>query len=175
MRLVSRSVLGVTTAAALIGGGFAVAAATPSTSGANASLATCSSIRTTLGGSQGAAGSTYQNIRFTNTGSTSCTLIGHPGVAYVNAHKILVGWPAAPFTTARKGATPDVVVAPGQAVAATMRIPDYGNFAPMDCIRYNAHLIRVSYAGNVTFLPWNQTECTSKYARSSIGQVHVPH
>jgi hypothetical protein len=174
MRLVSRTVLGVAAAATLIGGGFAVAVAAPSHSIAKASPATCTSIRTTLGGQQGSAGSIYQNIRFTNTGSTGCRLNGHPGVAYVNAHKILVGWPAAPFMTGHRGATPSVVIPPGQSAAATMRIPDYGNFAPMDCIRFNAHLIRVSFAGEVTFLPWDQTECTSKYARSYIGQVYTP-
>lgn len=176
MRFVSRTVLGVAAAAALIGSGFAVAVATPSHSGAKASpAATCTSIRTTLGGSQGSAGSVYQNIRFTNTGSTGCTLTGHPGVAYVNAHKHLVGWPAAPFQVARKGATPGVFIPPGKAVAATMRIPDYGNFLAMDCVHFNAHLIRVSFAGKTTFLPWDETECTSKYARSYISQVHPPH
>ncbi len=47
-----------------------------------------------------------------------------------------------------------------------MRIPDYGNFPPMDCIESNAHQIRVMFAGHTTYLPWDQTECTSKYARS---------
>jgi hypothetical protein len=168
MRLVSRTLLGVATATTLIGGGFAVAVATPSHLGSQVSPATCTSIRTTLGGQQGSAGSVYQNIRFTNTGSTSCRLAGHPGVAYVNAHHHLVGWPAQPFQT--KGA-PSVVVPPGGAVAATMRIPDYGNFLAMDCVKFNAHQIRVSFAGKTTFLPWDQTECTSKYARSYIGQV----
>jgi Protein of unknown function (DUF4232) len=173
MRLVSRTLLGVAVAATLIGGGFAVAVAAPTHGSASAGQATCTSIRTTLGGQQGSAGSVYQNIRFTNTGSTACQLAGHPGVAYVNAHKVLVGWPAAPFTTARKGVAPSVVIPPGQSAAATMRIPDYANFSPMDCIHFNAHLIRVSFAGKTTFLPWDQTECTSKYARSYIGQVHA--
>lgn len=175
MRLASRTLLGVATAATLIGGGFAVAVAAPSHGGTKATPATCTSIRTTLGGQQGSAGSVYQNIRFTNTGSVGCRLTGHPAVEYVNAHHHLVGWPAAAFQTARKGATPSVVVPPGGAVAATLRIPDYGNFPAMDCIRFNAHQIRVSFAGEITYLPWDQTECTSRYARSYIGQVYAPH
>lgn len=169
MRFVSRTVLGVVAAATLIVAGFAVAVATPSHSGAKASPAACTSIRTTLGGQQGGAGSVYQNIRFTNTGSVGCVLAGHPAVSFNNAHKHLLGWPAQPFQT--KSAGPSVVVPPGGAVAATLRIPDYANFLPMDCVRFNAHLIRVSFAGRTTLLPWDQTECTSKYARSYIGQV----
>ncbi len=171
MRLISRSVLGLATAATLVGGGFAVATATPSNGHAKATPAACTSIRTTLGGQQGSAGSVYQNIRFTNTGSTACQLTGHPGVAYVNAHRHLLGWPAQPFQTKT---APSVVVPPGQAVAATLRIPDYGNFLAMDCVKFNANQIRVAFAGRITYLPWNQTECTSKYARSYIGQVKAP-
>jgi hypothetical protein len=36
-----------------------------------------------LGGSQGAAGTSYQVIVLTNTGSASCTLYGYPGVSFV--------------------------------------------------------------------------------------------
>jgi hypothetical protein len=179
MRLFTRTLLGAATATALVGGGFAVAVATPA-SGHGASPATCTTIRTTLGGSQGGAGSMYQNIRFTNTGSVGCRLSGHPNVAYVNAHHHLVGWPAAPYMTAHQAghgstgtdASPSVVVPPGGAVAATMRIPDYANFPAMDCIKFNAHQIRVMFAGHTTYLKWDETECTSKYARSYIGQVH---
>lgn len=173
MRLVPRTSLGMATAATLIGGGFAVAAATPS-HGVKASPATCTSIRITLGCSQGTAGSLDQNIRFTNTGSVGCRLSGHPGVAFVNAHRVLVGWHLAPFTTARKGARPHVVIPPGKEAAATMRIPDYANFAPMDCIRDNAHLIRGVLRREDRVAALGPHRVHLEYARSYIGQVTVP-
>src|ERR1700751_350774 len=38
-------------------------------------------LKATLANTQGAAGSTYMNIDFTNTGSVACTLFGYPGVS----------------------------------------------------------------------------------------------
>src|SRR5690242_8428019 len=66
-------------------GSSAPAAAPPAAVPAAGSTATCrtSGLRVRLGSRQGTAGSFYAPLVFTNTGSTSCTLRGYPGVAYV--------------------------------------------------------------------------------------------
>jgi hypothetical protein len=45
-------------------------------------------------GGQGAAGTAYLRYRFTNTGSTACTMIGYPGVAILDRLGRVVQHPA---------------------------------------------------------------------------------
>ncbi len=63
-----------------------------------------------LGNTDGAMGSWYTPLVFTNTGSTTCTLDGHPGVSFVDATGTQIG-PSAERTDAT---TPTVAFAPGE-------------------------------------------------------------
>ena len=65
-----------------------------------------------LAGSQGAAGTAYITYELTNTGSSSCSMIGYPGVSVLSARGAIVQHPAT------RGANPPVpvrrvVLAPG--------------------------------------------------------------
>ncbi|MCK9897604.1 DUF4232 domain-containing protein [Frankia sp. AgB32] len=66
---------------------------------------------------EGAAGSTYEKLVLTNTGSTSCLLRGFPGVSYVDEAGRQVG--AAATRTGATGAA--VRLAPGGSATATLR------------------------------------------------------
>jgi hypothetical protein len=70
-----------------------------------------------VGQSQGAAGSLIIPLMFQNTGTTTCTLQGYPGVSIVGANGVQLGAAAA-----RTGqATPLVSLTPGQSTAAIFR------------------------------------------------------
>ena len=71
----------------------------------------------TLGDTDGAMGSRFTPLIFTNTGSTTCTLDGHPGVSFVDATGTQIG-PSAERTDAT---TPTVALAPGEQANALMQ------------------------------------------------------
>ncbi|HXF03244.1 MAG TPA: DUF4232 domain-containing protein, partial [Arthrobacter sp.] len=81
------------------------------------------SIETEPGG--GAAGSVYRTLVVTNTGDSSCTLAGYPGVSYVDAKGKQVGAPADRDSEAK---TVTVTVAPGGTAAAQLRQTNAQNY-----------------------------------------------
>jgi hypothetical protein len=71
-----------------------------------------------VGQGQGAAGTDYYPLIFTNTGAASCTLQGYPGVSFVDGagHQVA-------FAAVRMGGQgPVVTVATGQAATSTARV-----------------------------------------------------
>jgi Protein of unknown function (DUF4232) len=109
-------------------------AASPVATPAVAGAAACptSVLQVKLGLGQGYAGGTYQVIDFTNTGSTSCTLLGYPGVSLVSG--------PAPYTqiglaAKRSTTTPvrQITLAPGATANALLQIVDALNFPASSC------------------------------------------
>jgi hypothetical protein len=87
----------------------------------------------------GAAGSVYQQLILTNSGTGPCLLKGYAGVSLTaDANGEPIGAPAT-----RDETTPatDVLLAPGQAGAATLRYTQAGNYT--DCTRIPAAGLRV--------------------------------
>ena len=88
-------------------------------------------LRADVGQSQGAAGSTYQVITFTNLNNAPCTLYGYPGVSLANGTPVTQVGAAADrdHTT-----SPALVTLQPQGVASvTLRIVDAGNFPASTC------------------------------------------
>lgn len=80
-----------------------------------------------LGGSQGAAGSVYYPLVLRNTGTSTCTLYGYPGVSFVAPGSgQQVGAPA----DRRPGTVQTISLAPGQSAQATLAVTDAANFPP---------------------------------------------
>lgn len=149
------------------GSPHAVASPTPSgagsTSGGSAGLAGCATgdLKVTTGNPEGAAGSTYLSIRFTNTSSASCTLYGYPGVSL-----------AAGSPTAQVGAAADrqvtapasvVTLEPGQTGSALLRIVQALNYPTATCSPTATAYLRI-YPPNETqsvLLPFKAMGCTS--------------
>ena len=145
----------------------AVASPTPSgagsTSGGSAGLAGCATgdLKVSTGNPEGAAGSTYLSIRFTNTSSASCTLYGYPGVSL-----------AAGSPTAQVGAAADrqvtapasvVTLGPGQTGSALLRIVQALNYPTATCSPTATAYLRI-YPPNETqsvLLPFKAMGCTS--------------
>ncbi len=73
--------------------------AAPASSGT--SQCTTADLRLTVGASNGAAGTIYYPLDFTNASSSACTIYGYPGVAFVSSPGgSQVGAPAARSSTA---------------------------------------------------------------------------
>ncbi|NEN06432.1 DUF4232 domain-containing protein [Diaminobutyricibacter tongyongensis] len=96
---------------------------------ATAGTGTCgvSTLTITLGETEGAAGSRYVPIIFTNKGSVGCTLTGYPAVSFVgNGNGTPIGPPADNDPT-----TPPAqqLVSPGSSVTAQLRVAVAQNFS----------------------------------------------
>jgi hypothetical protein len=87
-------------------------------------------LRTTVAHTEGAAGSQYVTLRFTNVGKKTCTVFGHPGVSlYKGKDRHQVG------LTAKRAhdAMPVVKLKKGQHADATLRIVNALNFPSSTC------------------------------------------
>jgi hypothetical protein len=110
--------------------------------------------------SQGAAGSVYQVLDFTNISNVSCTLYGYPGVSLAGGQPVTqVGLAAGEDpTTPRKLLT----LAPGQVANALLRIVDALNFPASKCGPVKTQWLQV-YPPNQTtpiFLSYKTTGCS---------------
>ncbi|WP_260212659.1 MULTISPECIES: DUF4232 domain-containing protein [unclassified Curtobacterium] len=82
-------------------------------------------------GSGGAAGSVIVHLALQNTGSTTCTLQGWPGVSFVgggNGSQI-----GAAATQEKNSPHPTVTLAAGQTAVAPLKIVQAGNYSKADC------------------------------------------
>jgi hypothetical protein len=110
--------------------------------------------------SQGAAGSVYQVLDFTNISNVTCTLYGYPGVSLAGGQPVAqVGLAASEDpTTPRKLVT----LAPGQVANALLRIVDALNFPASKCGPVKTQWIQV-YPPNQTtpiYLAYKTTGCS---------------
>jgi len=124
-----------------------------------------------LGLSQGAAGSVYQVLDFTNISNVSCTLYGYPGVSLAGGHPVTQVGQAADEdpTTPRKLVT----LAPGQAANALLRIVDALNFPASKCGPVTTQWIQV-YPPNQTtpiYLAYKTTACSKPVKILTISVV----
>ena len=110
---------------------------------------------------EGAAGSVYQNIDLTNTGSTGCTLYGYPGVSLGTGMPFAqVGAAAARSTTA---APAIVTLAPGQTANALLRITQALNYPTARCAPTKTTYLQIFPPSETTaiYLSFKSTGCTS--------------
>jgi hypothetical protein len=106
-----------------------------------------SDLNVSLGPSNGAAGSVYQTIVFTNRSGATCTLYGYPGVSLVSAP---------PYTqiglAAQRGSTTPVkliTLASGATASAVLQVVDALNFGTATCSPTKAAFLRI-YPPNQT-------------------------
>lgn len=133
-----------------------------STANPQAAGSECSSsnLRVAKGASQGAAGSSYQVITFTNLGSAPCTLYGYPGVSLVAGNPLAQVGAAA---DRQSGETPTVVTLQPQGVASdTLRIVDAQNFPSSKCGTVATTSIKIYPPGQTAplYLNLSSTGCS---------------
>jgi hypothetical protein len=88
----------------------------------------------------GAAGSVFYNLEFTNLSGRSCSLTGYPGVSAVGLGGAQLG-SAASRDRSRKPRT--VTLKSGATATAVLRIVDAGNFSSTACREVTAAGLRV--------------------------------
>ena len=121
----------------------------------------------------GAAGSSYYQLKFTNLSGHTCTMIGYPGVSGVNLANAQLGSAASRSTTSHHSLT----LANGATVSAQLRIGDAGNFQSSACHMTTAAGLRV-YAPNQSvakIIPFPFSACAkSGPIYLSVGPVTKP-
>lgn len=88
----------------------------------------------------GAAGTAYEALVFTNTGSRTCTLYGFPGVSYVTGDQ---GTQVNDPFVRENGTKKTVSLKPGAAGHATIGIPNYQNYPAATCKAIDVRGFRV--------------------------------
>jgi len=152
------------------GSGAGTAAGTPGAAGAPAPCPT-RSLGLKLGPSQGAAGSVYQVLDFTNISSVSCTLYGYPGVSLAGGQPV-----AQVGLAADENPTPPrelVTLAPGRVANALVRIVDALNYPASKCGPVKTQWIQV-YPPNQTtpiFLAYQTTACSKQVRTLTVSVV----
>ena len=99
------------------------------------------------GQGNGAAGSSYYPVQFTNTSAGPCTLYGYPGVSFVTG----TGGSQIGAAATRNSAMAKqlIILAVGQTVHAELQVADAQNYPAADCRLVTAHWLKV-YPPNQT-------------------------
>jgi hypothetical protein len=127
-----------------------------------------------VGISQGAAGSVYQVIDFTNIGNAACTLYGYPGVSLATGKPVTQVGQAA---TRSPVAGPTLVtLKPGQTGNALLRITQALNYPTATCSPKATAYLQI-YPPNQTtpiYLAYSATGCASTSVKLlTIGVVQA--
>jgi hypothetical protein len=102
------------------------------------------------------------NIDFTNTGSTTCTLYGYPGVAIGSGTPFSQVGASATRSTAASATV--VTLSPGQTANALLRVVQAMNYSAGTCSQKATTSLQI-YPPNQTtaiYLPYSSTGCASK-------------
>lgn len=129
-----------------------------------------SGLKVATGPRQGAAGSVYVALEFTNTSGTTCTLYGYPGVALAASNRAQIGAPAT-----RDGSKPKqlITLKPGATGSATLRIPQAMNYPAAKCGPVQAAYLQI-YPPNQTAhvdIPYQTLGCSKQLTVLTIGTV----
>ena len=126
-----------------------------------------------IGAGNGAAGSIYEPLRFTNNAASACTLDGYPGVSFVTEGSgDQVGAPASrnPQHPAKT-----VTLAPGASAEAVLQVVDHGNYGPDQCKATGVSGLRVYPPGNkdAAYVAFDTaaTACSTNVAQLTVEAV----
>jgi Protein of unknown function (DUF4232) len=106
-----------------------------------------SALKSALGTGNGAAGSTYYPLEFTNVSGSACTLFGYPGVSFATGPGgSLIGRPA---TRNPAVASTLITIPAGSTAHATLQVTDALNYPRSRCHMVTAHWLKI-YPPNQT-------------------------
>jgi hypothetical protein len=100
-----------------------------------------SALKASVGSGNGAAGSTYYPLEFTNASSAACTLFGYPGVSFVTG----TGGSQIGTAASRNPAVGSqlITLAPGSTAHATLQVVDAMNYPNAECHLVTAHTMKI--------------------------------
>lgn len=134
-----------------------------SSSPAQTEAANClsSDLQAKLGQAQGAAGTYYQVVVFTNTTNAACTLYGYPGVSFVTG----VGGHVIGAPATRNTAIGDVLVTlqPGAEASTLVGVEDVGALPPSKCNAGKADWLQIYPPGDTgaLYVQYSAQVCTN--------------
>ena len=172
-RTVTISASAAASAVASVSPAASAPAPAPSSPAAPAGPGPCATrdLQVRLGLSQGAAGSIYQVLDFTNIGTSPCTLYGYPGVSLAG------GTPVKQIGLAAKEdpSTPRklVTLVPGAEGNALLRLVQAGFFPPAKCAPVNSKYLQI-YPPNQTtpvYLSYKAQTCSKPIQQLTISVV----
>lgn len=118
-------------------------------------------LKATVGVAQGAAGSVYQVIDFTNIGTASCSLYGYPGIALAGGSPVTqIGMAASRSPQAGPAL---VTLAPGAVANTLLRITQAQNYPTSKCSPVASTYLQI-YPPNQTtpiYLGYKSTGCSA--------------
>ena len=136
----------------------------------NTSNCVAAELSVSLGGTQGAAGSTVLPIEFSNIGNRTCTLDGYPGVSYLSSP----GGTQVGQAAVRSGSEANpVVLTPGASAESLVKATVVQNYSTEKCLPSSVSGIDV-YSPNTTevvYLAYPTTGCST--TDPSITQLAV--
>ena len=141
----------------------AAASATPSSTAAAGGAPACAtrSLKATVGIAQGAAGSVYQVIDFTNISGSPCTLFGYPGLALAGGTPVTQIGAAAARSTGSSAKL--VTLAAGKTANALLQITQAENYSASRCVPKASTYLQI-YPPNQTtpiYLAYKSTGCSA--------------
>jgi len=128
-----------------------------------------SSLKLSVGQSNGAAGSIYYPLEFTNVSQATCTLYGYPGVSFVaRPHGGLIGKPAQRNPTFPKEL---VSLAPNATAHASLQVVVAQNYPPNECKAVVADWLQVYPPGSYVplYVKFTATTCLGHIPGSILG------
>jgi len=134
------------------------------------------SLKLSIGQSDGAAGTIFYPLIFTNEGKTACSVSGVPDVQPVtgslaNVAHILVGPRATVRDLSSQGYGELFRLASGASASAAFGVVETGNFTPSQCVAAKFESLSVGFLGSGTWwVPLASTTCT-KLASTNISGV----
>jgi uncharacterized protein DUF4232 len=141
-------------------GSASSAAVNPNTPAGPPGCAT-TDLKATVGVAQGAAGSVYQVIDFTNIGSSTCSLYGYPGVALAGGTPVTQVGAAASRSTSTAPSL--VTLAAGSTANALVRITVAQNYPTSTCKPVATTYLQI-YPPNQTtpiYVAYKSTGCSA--------------
>ena len=114
-----------------------------------------------LGAGNGAAGSTFIPIVFTNTTGSSCSMFGYPGVSFVTGQGGSQIGSAAMRDSTQPART--IVLAAGGVAHATLRVVQALNFTPAACKPVTANTLKIFPPGQTDplYIAFTAMTCAS--------------
>jgi hypothetical protein len=137
------------------------AAVNPNTASGGAPGCATRDLKATVGIAQGAAGSVYQVIDFTNIGTASCSLYGYPGIALAGGSPVTqIGMAASRSPQAGPAL---VTLKPGDVANTLLRITQAQNYPTSKCSPMASTYLQI-YPPNQTtpiYLGYKSTGCSA--------------
>jgi hypothetical protein len=124
---------------------------------------TTAALKVSVGSSQGAAGTIYYSIDFTNVSGSGCVVQGYPGVSLVSHGSNAGSQIGADGKRTSATAVRLVTLAPGQIGHATLAIAQAGAFSQSSCRPVSAHWLKVFPPDQTVaaYVPFSTQTCAS--------------